>query len=221
MHRTPLSRRLTSAATVLAAVTVTGGIGLAVATPSAAASCTGYVALTFDDGPNANTTPTLLDTLKAAGVRATLFNVGQYAQANPDLVRAEAAAGMWVENHSWSHPYLTQLGQDQMRSEISQTQQIIEQLTGRTPTLFRPPYFDTNDTLRAVEGSFGLIEITADVDTRDWDNVSADQIVLAADALDAGEIIIMHDWPPNTIQAIPRIVANLGARGLCPGMISR
>ena len=184
-----------------------------------AATCTGYVALTFDDGP-ASSTPTLLATLKAAGVRATLFNIGQNAQANPALVQAEHAAGMWIGNHSWTHPYLTQLSTEQIAAEISQTQQVIKDLTGTTPTLFRPPYLASNATLQAVEAQYGLIEINADVDSQDWNNASVDQIVQAARNLQAGGGMLMHDWPANTITAIPQIVADLATRGLCAGMIS-
>ena len=75
---------------------------------------------------------------------------------------------------------MTQRTTDQMRSEIAQTQQIVRQLTGTTPTLFRPPYLDSNATLRSVEAEFGLIEINADVDTLDWNNATTDQIVQTA-----------------------------------------
>ena len=216
-----LTKRSVVAGAVVSALVGVGVVAItATATPSLAASCTGYVALTFDDGPSASNTTTLLATLKAAGARATLFNIGQNAQANPTLVQAEYAAGMWIGNHSWTHPYMTQLTQAQMTSEISQTQNIIQQLTGVAPQLFRPPYFDTNATLKAVEAQFGLTEIITDVDSQDWNGVTTDQIVQSANNLQAGGIILMHDWPANTIAAIPQIVTNLAARGLCPGMIS-
>ncbi|MDG4802544.1 polysaccharide deacetylase family protein [Micromonospora sp. WMMD980] len=206
-----------AAAALLTAVTS----GLAVtAGPSMAAACTGYVALTFDDGPTPGNTTTLINTLKAAGVRATFFNVGQNVQANPALARSQRDAGMWVGNHSWTHPHMTQLSQAQMTSEISQTQQAIQQATGEAPKLFRPPYLESNATLRAVEAQFGLTEINADVDSQDWNNASTDQIVQNASRLQAGQSILMHDWPANTIAAIPRIVSNLSSRGLCAGMIS-
>ena len=95
------TKRFVVGVSVTAALVTGGAVAMtAAATPSLAATCTGYVALTFDDGPNAGNTTTLLNTLKAAGVRATLFNTGQNAQANPSLVQAEAAAGMWIGNHT-------------------------------------------------------------------------------------------------------------------------
>ncbi|PTA46808.1 polysaccharide deacetylase [Micromonospora sp. RP3T] len=215
------SRRpaLVAAATAALLTAVTSGLAVTAA-PSMAAACTGYVALTFDDGPTPGNTTTLINTLRAAGVRATFFNVGQNAQSNPALVRAQRDAGMWIGNHSWTHPHMTQLSQAQMASEISQTQQAIQQATGTAPKLFRPPYLESNATLRAVEAQFGLTEINADVDSQDWNNASTDQIVQNASRLQAGGSILMHDWPANTIAAIPRIVSDLANRGLCAGMIS-
>ncbi|WBB72474.1 polysaccharide deacetylase family protein [Micromonospora sp. WMMD1128] len=214
-------RRTAAAVATTAALLTAVASGLAVtAAPSMAAACTGYVALTFDDGPTPGNTTTLINTLKAAGVRATFFNVGQNAQGNQALVRAQRDAGMWIGNHSWTHPHMTQLSQAQMTSEISQTQQVIQQATGTAPKLFRPPYLESNGTLRAVEAQFGLTEINADVDSQDWNNASTDQIVQNARRLQAGQSILMHDWPANTIAAIPRIVSDLAGRGLCAGMIS-
>jgi endo-1,4-beta-xylanase len=219
--RTRSVRRPAALAAATAAVlAVPAGLLTVTAAPSMAAACAGYVALTFDDGPTPGNTTTLINTLKAAGVRATFFNVGQNAQSNPDLVRAERDAGMWIGNHSWTHPHMTQLSQAQMVSEISQTQQVIQQITGAAPKLFRPPYLESNATLRSVEAQFGLTEINADVDSQDWNNASTDQIVQNASRLQAGQSILMHDWPANTIAAIPRIVSDLAARGLCAGMIS-
>ncbi|GAA2334219.1 polysaccharide deacetylase family protein [Streptomyces kunmingensis] len=187
--------------------------------PAQAAACTGYVGLTFDDGPSGST-PALLNALKQNGLRATMFNQGQYAAANPAQVRAQVSAGMWVGNHSYTHPHLTTLGQAQIDSEISRTQQAIAGAGGGTPKLFRPPYGETNATVKAVEAKYGLKEIIWDVDSQDWNNTSADAIVAAAGRLTNGQVILMHDWPANTLAAIPRIAQGLAARGLCAGMIS-
>ncbi|GAA0450478.1 hypothetical protein Aca07nite_54620 [Actinoplanes capillaceus] len=188
----------------------------AVATPA----CPGYVGLTFDDGPTPGNTAALLHALKRAGLRATMFNTGQNVEAHPELARAQVAAGMWLGNHSWDHPFMTQLTEAEQASQISRTQDTIRKVTGVTPTLFRPPYLDTNDALRAVERRFGLTEINTDVDSRDWDNASVEQILASVDKLSDGDVILMHDWPPNTVAAIPAIAASLRARGLCSGKIS-
>jgi peptidoglycan/xylan/chitin deacetylase (PgdA/CDA1 family) len=204
---------LTAAAVAVAASIVD-------ASPSHAAACSnGYVGLTFDDGPTSNT-PTLLKALKQNGLRATMFNEGRFAAADPAEVRAEVSAGMWVGNHSYTHPHMTQLSTAQINSEISRTQQAIADAGGGTPKLFRPPFGSTNSTLRSVEAKYGLREIIWDISTGDWSGVSVDAIVQANSKLSNGQIILMHDGPPNTITALPRIAQVLAGHGLCAGMIS-
>ncbi|WNV86096.1 polysaccharide deacetylase family protein [Umezawaea sp. Da 62-37] len=199
-----------------AAMVVASAVG---AVPAQAAACNGYVGLTFDDGPSSSTSA-LLTALKQSGLRATMFNEGQYAASNPTQVRAQVSAGMWVGNHSYTHPHLTQQSQAQIDSEVSRTQTAIANAGGGTPRLFRPPYGETNATLRTVLAKYGLTQIIWDVDSQDWNNASTDAIVAANARLTNGQIILMHDWPANTRAAIPRIAQGLASRGLCAGMIS-
>jgi peptidoglycan/xylan/chitin deacetylase (PgdA/CDA1 family) len=189
-------------------------------TPSHAAACSGYVGLTFDDGPSNDHTPSLLNALRQNGLRATMFNEGQYAAAYPAQVQAEANAGMWIGDHSYTHPHLIQQSQAQIDSEISRTQQAIARAGGGTPKLFRPPYGETNATLRSVEAKYGLTQIIWDVDSQDWNGAGTDAIVQANARLTNGQIILMHEWPANTLSAIPRIAQGLASRGLCAGKIS-
>ncbi|MGW4906167.1 polysaccharide deacetylase family protein [Streptomyces sp. NPDC004270] len=208
---------IATAAAVALAAAGTLAVG---AVPAHAATCTGYVGLTFDDGPSTAHTPGLLSALRANGLRATLFNEGQYAAAYPAQVRAEVSAGMWVGNHSYTHPHLTQQTQAGIDSEISRTQSAIAGAGGGTPVLFRPPYGETNATVRTVEAKYGLTEIIWDVDSQDWNGASTDAIVQAVSRLTSGQIILMHEWPANTLAAIPRIAGTLTAKGLCSGRIS-
>lgn len=215
--RTPLSKR--ALVTGLAAAAMVAASTVATA-PAHAAACNGYVGLTFDDGPSNNNTPALLNALKQNGLRATMFNEGQYAAAYPAQVRAQVQAGMWVGNHSYTHPHLTQQSQSQMDSEVSRTQQAIANAGGGTPKLFRPPYGETNGTLQSVLGKYGLRQVIWDVDSQDWNNASTDAIVQANSRLTNGQVILMHEWAANTRAAIPRIAQALASRGLCSGMIS-
>ncbi|MBB5867093.1 peptidoglycan/xylan/chitin deacetylase (PgdA/CDA1 family) [Allocatelliglobosispora scoriae] len=205
---------------VSATALVSTVVVMTAAAPSQAAACNGYVGLTFDDGPTAGNTQNLLNALRSAGLRATFFNTGQNAQANPSLVLAQKNAGMWTANHSWDHPHMTQLTTAQMSTQIGNTQQTIQQITGTAPKLFRPPYGETNATLKSVEAQYGLTEIIWDVDSQDWNNASVASIVAANARLTNGQIILMHDWPANTVAAIPQIAAGLASRNLCAGMIS-
>ncbi|MFG2378102.1 polysaccharide deacetylase family protein [Streptomyces sp. NPDC048504] len=218
-HFSLRSLRPLVATPAVVALAAAGTLAVSLNTPAQAATCGGYVGLTFDDGPSGNT-PALLNALKQNGLRATTFNEGQYAAAYPAQVRAEVAAGMWVGNHSYTHPHLIQQTQATIDSEIARTQQAIAAAGGGTPKLFRPPYGETNATVKAVEAKYGLKEIIWDVDSQDWNGASTDAIVAAAARLTNGQIILMHDWPANTVAAIPRIAQGLAARNLCAGMIS-
>jgi peptidoglycan/xylan/chitin deacetylase (PgdA/CDA1 family) len=180
----------------------------------------GYVGLTFDDGPDPSNTSNLLDTLRANGVRATLFNIGRNAQNNAGLVQAQTNAGMWIGNHSWTHPHLASMSQRQILSELQRTQQVIQQQTGTAPKLFRPPYGETSATLQAVERRLGLTEVLWDVDSQDWNGAGTAQIVQAAARLTDGQVFLMHDRYATTIAAIPQIVQGLRSRNLGAGMIS-
>lgn len=180
----------------------------------------GYVGLTYDDGPTSNTS-NLLSVLKQNNVRATFFNIGQKVGGNAAVARQQITDGHWVGNHSWTHPHLINMSQSQILSELQQTQTAIQSATGTTPKLFRPPYGETNSTLKAVEQQLGLTEVIWDVDSQDWNGASTASIVSAAARLTNGQVILMHDpYPNTTTAAIPQIVAGLKSRGLCPGMIS-
>jgi peptidoglycan/xylan/chitin deacetylase (PgdA/CDA1 family) len=217
----PLSKRPLVTGLTVAVLAVAGIVTFTVtAAPSQAATCNGYVGLTFDDGPSASSTPKLLTALKQNGLRATMFNEGRFAAAYPAQVRAEVSAGMWVGNHSYSHPHLIQQSQSQIDSEVSRAQQAIANAGGGTPKLFRPPYGETNAALRSVEAKYGLTQIIWNVDSQDWNGASTAAIVAANARLTNGQVILMHDWPANTLAAIPSIARGLTSRGLCAGKIS-
>ncbi|MBM2618810.1 polysaccharide deacetylase family protein [Actinoplanes sp. LDG1-06] len=207
-----------------ALVAVAGAIALPLTTPAAgaapAACSNGYVGLTYDDGPNPSTTNQLLNALRSNGLRATMFNTGQNAAANPGLVAAQVSAGMWIANHSYTHPHMLTLSQAAMSSELSRTQTAIRNAGGGTPTIFRPPYGETNATLQSAASALGLRTVTWDVDSQDWNGASTAQIVQAASTLTNGQLILMHDNYATTIAAVPQIAAGLASRGLCAGTIS-
>lgn len=174
------------------------------------------VALTFDDGPYPSTTPALLAALD--GVRATFFLWGEHAAAHPALVRDIAAAGHVIGNHTWTHPHLTGLSAEARDQEVRRTQDLLVSLTGVRPSLFRPPYGDTAPSVARTAADHGLTEVLWTVDTRDWAGASTDEIVAAADRVEPGGVVLLHEGRPATVAAVPRILAALAARGLRPGL---
>jgi endo-1,4-beta-xylanase len=178
----------------------------------------GYIALTFDDGPYAGQTDQLIAALDAAHLRATFFDWGQHISGNDSLVQAQLANG-WVGNHSWTHTNMTTLDEAQITTELTDTQNALQAITGETPALFRPPYLATNATLQGVEASLGLTEILADVDSQDWNGASTATIVTNVSTANDGDTILMHDNLATTRAAIPGIADFMSDENLCPGMI--
>jgi endo-1,4-beta-xylanase len=127
---------------------------------------------------------------------------------------------MWIGNHSWDHPDRTTLTTAQMQSEINGTQGTISGNVGVTPKLFRPPYGATNAAVKAVANSYGLTQVTWDVDSGDWNGATTAQIVAKAATLKGGQVILMHDGLATTRAAIPQIASGLVSRNLCAGQIS-
>jgi peptidoglycan/xylan/chitin deacetylase (PgdA/CDA1 family) len=170
-------------------------------------------ALTFDDGPVAETSD-LLDVLAEKGVPATFFVVGTNAQANPRLLARMAAEGHVVGNHTLDHPQLTRLGEADIRAEIEQTNDIVQKATGQRPTLLRPPYGETNDTVAAVTRDLGMAQIIWNVDPEDWkdrDSAIVTERVLADTT--NGSIVLSHDIHDTTRAAYAAIIDGLTAQG--------
>jgi peptidoglycan/xylan/chitin deacetylase (PgdA/CDA1 family) len=182
--------------------------------------CTGYYALTFDDGPNATYTPQVKAALDSLGVKATFFLVGQEVDARPDLVRLVANAGHWVGNHSYTHADLTTLSSTQASSEMSRTNDAILSATGIRPQFARPPYGEFNDQTLSVFRGLGLENAFWTIDTNDWAGPSVSAIVNEAVKVQPGGIILMHDANPNTVTAVPQIVNQLKQRGMCAGKLA-
>lgn len=219
--RAPRLARLLAVLGVLALAGATGTAPAAASGDSPDGDCrNGYVGLTYDDGPTPETRTALLAALRAVHARATFFEIGQNARAHPDLTRAALRARMWVGNHTYTHPHLPQLPGPTAYQEVASTQFVLRQVTGRSPTLFRPPFGETSDQVRADVADAGLLDVLWTVDSRDWAGAGTDEIVAAAATLRPGGIILMHDWATASLAAVPRIAADLAARGLCTGRIA-
>lgn len=182
------------------------------------------VALTFDDGPDERWTPQILDILKARGVKAAFFIVGLQAEAHPELLARIVAEGHELGNHTYKHPNLSAASPERARLEINATQLLIESFTGRSTTLFRPPYNADSRPNTAAEiaplklaEDMGYLIVCENIDPEDWSRPGADAIVQRVKLLrHLGNIILLHDAGGDrrqTVEALPKIIDYLEARG--------
>jgi peptidoglycan-N-acetylglucosamine deacetylase len=174
-----------------------------------------YIAMTFDDGPQATNTPKLLDMAAKRHIKLTFFVIGQCVEQNPALLRREVAEGHEIGNHTWSHPNLAKLSDDGVRTQLQQTEDIIVKTIGIKPKLMRPPYGELTKRQRQwVNRDFGYKIILWDVDPVDWKRpgsyVVAQRIIAGARP---GSIILSHDIHPPTIAAMPQVFDTLLAKG--------
>ena len=198
----------------------------------------GLVALTFDDGPDADWTPRILDILKAKGVPATFFVVGENALTQRGLLQRELAEGHEIGSHTYTHPNLAQTTPGETSLELNANQRLVQAFTGHTMRLFRAPYFGDAEPTTADEivpvalaQQQGYLSVGLHVDPGDWKRPGVRQIVDAtiagitsgpatcrndADANCSRNIVLLHDSGGNraqTIAALPLIIDALRARG--------
>jgi len=183
-------------------------------------NCSGCYALTFDDGPNSNTS-NLVKILNKAGVKATFFVIGKNISGYQSAFQAMLNSGMKIENHSYSHQHMTSWSYQQVYDDLQKTQQAIQNAGGDKPTLFRPPYLEVNSTIRSVAKDLGLTIVTCDVDVKDWNNATTSEIITKAKNIQNGGVFLMHDGYITTNSAVPIIVSNLNSRSLCAGSINQ
>lgn len=178
------------------------------------------VALTFDDGPDIRFTPQVLDVLAKHDVKATFFLIGARAKAHRDITKRIHDEGHAIGNHTYWHPNLPKESLERLRWELTETEQVIEDIIGFKPRLFRSPYGALNEDILKVLGEMDHTVIGWDVDSVDWKLPGAD--IVADNVLSNvgfGSIILMHDggdWSMDlsgTVQGLDRIISKLKEDG--------
>ncbi len=175
------------------------------------------IALTFDDGPHPSYTPRILDILDRYGVKATFFVVGWQVARYPGLLEEIAARGHRIENHTWSHKWLTRYGNATVARELQRLQDEIVELAGTAPRCYRPPYGATSDRVRRVASGVGLAEVMWDASGADWKGYSARTIASLVLRAQGGDVVLLHDGGgirTNTVAALPIIIEGFLERGL-------
>jgi peptidoglycan-N-acetylglucosamine deacetylase len=175
------------------------------------------VALTYDDGPNPHNTLRLLEILGAYAAKATFFVIGHRVESRREILRQTFEAGHEIGNHTYSHKRMPLKGSKAVRREIELAEDLIEQVTGSRSKLVRPPFGRAVRAYARASSSLGLQTVLWSVDPRDWDDISADEIVARTLAkVRPGSIILMHDSGPlrmNVLDGTREVLHRLSVDG--------
>lgn len=177
------------------------------------------IALTFDDGPSSTLTPELLDVLKEKGVHVTFFVIGQCAaDVDASLLKRMVDEGHEIGNHTWDHATLTKLTEDQIRSELQKTNDVIFNATGYTPKVMRPPTGAKNDTVLSVAKSMGLycVNWSSESCPQDWVKANQTPEYISNYVIENGRnghLVLLHDIHQATVDSVAAMIDGLKAKG--------
>ena len=182
------------------------------------------VALTFDDGPDPVYTPQILNILKKSNINATFFIIGENAEVNPDIVEKIYNQGNEIGNHTFTHPNVAEISPERARMELNATERLIEEITGHSTIMFRPPYVADAEpsapnellpVLRAQQIGYTMIGELIDPD--DWQRPSSNEIIRRImNQINNGNVILLHDGGgnrSNTVKALPQLIGILKKQG--------
>ena len=151
------------------------------------------ICLTFDDGPSGET-PRLLKALKKYNYHGTFFMVGVEAQGKKNTIKTMKANGNELGMHSWHHDYLTKMTKEQVEADITKTRNLIKSYSGVSPTLFRPPYGATSDTVYAAFKSKGCPCIMWNINVKDYETTSSEVVYNnIKKTVHPGAVLVIHD----------------------------
>jgi peptidoglycan-N-acetylglucosamine deacetylase len=173
------------------------------------------VALTFDDGPDAVITSDVIDILEEYHVKGNFFFVGSHVNQYPEVVKTAYEKGNLILSHSYQHIDLAQLELEELESQLENANAAIEAVIGKRPAIIRPPYGEINDGVADVMEQHGYTAVLWSIDTLDWSQQEADNIVKnVVDNVRNGDIILMHTTPEqsSTKNALPMIIEELQKR---------
>jgi peptidoglycan/xylan/chitin deacetylase (PgdA/CDA1 family) len=181
---------------------------------SSGGGTSGNVYLCFDDGPSNSNSGNLVNALKNAGCnQATLFIIGQNIASNSSGWNVYKNSGFSCQNHSQTHQHMTSWSYQQVYNDLSACNTAIQNGGKPKPTKIRLPYLENNSTISSACSALGLSIVSPNIDSQDWNGASTSAIISAVSNLQAGQNALQHDWPANTVAAIPTIVQNLKNKG--------
>ena len=169
------------------------------------------IALTFDDGPDSEYTPMLLDGLAERNVKATFFVIGKQAEAQPQVMERLVKEGHLIGNHTYNHVDIQHMTASAAKEEILKANEIIAKYTGEEPCFLRPPFGSGSSRL---EKEIEMIPVLWTIDTMDWSCQNESRICSTVyREVEENSIILMHDEYPTTVRAALRIIDKLQKDG--------
>ncbi len=174
------------------------------------------VALSFDAAWGNEDTAQIMDILAKHNVKVTFFMTGGWVESFPEDVKYIASQGHDLGNHSENHKNMSQLSDEEIRSELQKVHDKVKTLTGQDMTLFRPPYGDYDDQVVTVSRDMGYYPVQWDVDSLDWKDYGTESIiktVLNHKHLGNGSIILMHNGAKYTPAALDAVITGLQDAG--------
>ena len=174
------------------------------------------VALSFDAAWGHEDTAQIMDILAKHNVKVTFFMTGGWVESFPEDVKYIASQGHDLGNHSENHKNMSQLSDEEIRSELQKVHDKVKTLTGQDMTLFRPPYGDYDDQVVTVSRDMGYYPVQWDVDSLDWKDYGTESIiktVLNHRHLGNGSIILMHNGAKYTPAALDAVITGLQDAG--------
>lgn len=179
------------------------------------------LALTFDDGPDEDFTPQILDILKKYNVKATFYVIGEKVQYNKKIIKRQYEEGHEIGNHTYTHINVSKNGYNKINKEIGDTQSVVKSITGVYPKTFRPPYRAiSKDMCEIIKQKDMNIVLWSYVDARDWESPGVTSIVKSIEGgIQNGCIILLHDYnkvrspKSQTIEALDIIIPHLLEKG--------
>ena len=172
------------------------------------------IAISFDCAWGVDYTDKLLETMAEENVRCTFFAVEFWSAKHPEHLKKIAAAGHEIGTHSSTHPYMSKLDKSAIVKELTTSKEIIENTTGKSVELFRPPYGDYDDLLIDTAQELGLYTIQWSVDSLDWKDLSASEIKSrVVGRVKNGSIVLFHNQGLHTAEALPAIIKELKEKG--------
>ena len=169
------------------------------------------IALTFDDGPHPVYTKILLDGLAERGAKASFFVTGENAEKYPELILRMQKEGHLIGNHTYSHIQLTSNNREAFRQELISTNEVLKEITGAEPIFVRPPYGSWD---KGFEQELNMFPVLWNIDPLDWCSHNAECIAAkVVENAGDGDIILMHDAYPSTVEAVRELIPALQEMG--------